>query len=215
MIRGSITLMSHRAIRSNHLLIRLFDLFRQNKVEDDGDKGRDSKPRLQNEFDGVEEPTEALVVAGVGEDVVEVVGHERGAVAEREPGRQDEAVASREGRAAAYDGDAGDGDGAEEERGHAAEDRARDGDEGRGELGEDAREDQEETETLSVPTAHTRPPFHSKTHQQQYPAVRFAQRVRAITPLFCAKVVMGVMVPSAARMPLIPSARTPPWMRVS
>ena len=51
--------------------------------------------------------------------------------------------------------------------------------------------------------------------QQQYPAERLAQRVRAMTPLFWAKVDMGVMVMSAARIPLIPSARMPPWMRES
>lgn len=52
-------------------------------------------------------------------------------------------------------------------------------------------------------------------YQQQYPALRFAHRVRAMTPLFCAKVDMGVMVMKAASMPLSPSARMPPWMRES
>ena len=54
-----------------------------------------------------------------------------------------------------------------------------------------------------------------RTYQQQYPALRFAHRVRAMTPLFCAKVDMGVMVMRAASMPLSPSARMPPWMRES
>lgn len=55
----------------------------------------------------------------------------------------------------------------------------------------------------------------NKTYQQQYPAVRLAQRVRAMTPLFWAKVDMGVMVIRAARMPFKPSANTPPWIRDS
>ena len=57
--------------------------------------------------------------------------------------------------------------------------------------------------------------FKERAYQQQYPALRFAHRVRAMTPLFCAKVDMGVMVMRAASMPLSPSARMPPWMRES
>jgi len=54
-----------------------------------------------------------------------------------------------------------------------------------------------------------------RAYQQQYPALRFAHRVRAMTPLFCAKVDMGVMVMRVASIPLSPSARMPPWMRES
>lgn len=51
-----------------------------------------------------------------------------------------------------------------------------------------------------------------KTYQQKYPALRLAHRVRAMTPLFCAKVVIGVTVIRAARTLLKPSARSPPWI---
>lgn len=53
-------------------------------------------------------------------------------------------------------------------------------------------------------------PMIIKNMAQQYPAFRLAQRVRAMTPLFWAKVDMGVMVQRAARRPLNPSARIPP-----
>jgi len=53
-------------------------------------------------------------------------------------------------------------------------------------------------------------PMTIKKKQQQYPALRFAHRVRAITPLFCAKVDMGVIVHKPASIPLMPSASTPP-----
>src|SRR5579871_4661737 len=53
-------------------------------------------------------------------------------------------------------------------------------------------------------------PMMSNQIQQQYPALRFAQRVSAITPLFCAKVDIGVIVQRPARIPLKPSASTPP-----
>ena len=45
------------------------------------------------------------------------------------------------------------------------------------------------------------------------PADRDAQRERAMTPLFCEKVVLGGVVKSAARKELTPSARSPPWTR--
>jgi hypothetical protein len=45
-----------------------------------------------------------------------------------------------------------------------------------------------------------------------YPALRFAHRVRAMTPLFWAKVDIGVMVQRPASMPLMPSAKIPPWI---
>jgi hypothetical protein len=46
--------------------------------------------------------------------------------------------------------------------------------------------------------------------QQQYPAVLLAHRVKAMTPLFWAKVVIGVIVASAAKMEFNPSASTAP-----
>lgn len=58
-------------------------------------------------------------------------------------------------------------------------------------------------------------PMTMSQKQHAYPALRFAQRVNAMTPLFCANVDMGVMVQRPAMMPLRPSARTPPWMRLS
>jgi hypothetical protein len=42
-------------------------------------------------------------------------------------------------------------------------------------------------------------PMMSKKKQQAYPAFLFAQRVRAMTPLFCANVLMGVIVNSPAK----------------
>jgi len=62
---------------------------------------------------------------------------------------------------------------------------------------------------------------------QTKPAFRFAHRVRAITPLFWAKILivslrmmvqtylMGVTVNRAEKNPAIPSARIPPWIRLS
>ena len=41
--------------------------------------------------------------------------------------------------------------------------------------------------------------------QQKRPAVRFAHRVIAITPLFCAKIESGVTVNSAETKPPMPS----------
>ncbi len=55
-------------------------------------------------------------------------------------------------------------------------------------------------------------PMTMRKKQQQYPAFRLAQRVRAMTPLFCANVETGVIVQRQANMPLSPSARTPPWI---
>lgn len=45
---------------------------------------------------------------------------------------------------------------------------------------------------------------------QARPARRDAHRVRAITPLFWEKVVLGMLVPRAARKLEIPSPRRPP-----
>lgn len=53
-------------------------------------------------------------------------------------------------------------------------------------------------------------PMRIKKKQAAYPAFLLAQRVRAITPLFCAKVDIGVIVHKQASMPFIPSTRTPP-----
>lgn len=55
-----------------------------------------------------------MIVAAVGEDVAEPVGHEGGAEAEGHGGREDKAVAAGEGDGG-DDADAGDGDGGEEE----------------------------------------------------------------------------------------------------
>ena len=45
--------------------------------------------------------------------------------------------------------------------------------------------------------------------------MRFAQRVSAITPLFCAKTDIGVIVHRPAIRQVTPLPRTPPWMRES
>jgi hypothetical protein len=58
-------------------------------------------------------------------------------------------------------------------------------------------------------------PMTIKKKQQQYPALRLAHRVKAITPLFCANVDIGVIVQRPASMPLKPSARMPPCIRES
>ena len=55
-------------------------------------------------------------------------------------------------------------------------------------------------------------PMMRRKKQAAYPALRLAHRVRAMTPLFCAKVLRGVMVRRPLSMPLKPSARTPPWI---
>ncbi len=53
-------------------------------------------------------------------------------------------------------------------------------------------------------------PITTRKKQAQYPALRFAHRVSAIMPLFCAKVLTGVFVARQERSPLRPSAKTPP-----
>lgn len=53
-------------------------------------------------------------------------------------------------------------------------------------------------------------PMMRRKKQAAYPALRFAHLVKAITPLFWAKVDMGVIVHRPASMPLRPSARMPP-----
>ena len=50
-----------------------------------------------------------------------------------------------------------------------------------------------------------------KAHEK--PTEREAQRVRAMSPLFCEKVVLGGEPKRAARSELRPSARRPPWTR--
>lgn len=50
-----------------------------------------------------------------------------------------------------------------------------------------------------------RTPKSMRNKQQKRPAVRFAQRVIAITPLFCAKMERGVTVNRAERNPPMPS----------
>ena len=50
---------------------------------------------------------------------------------------------------------------------------------------------------------------------QPKPAAREAQRVSAMMPLFCEKVVLGGEPQRHAMTELKPSAMTPPWMRDS
>ena len=56
-----------------------------------------------------------------------------------------------------------------------------------------------------TPEIFPRTPNRIRKRQQKRPAVRFAQRVIAITPLFCAKIDRGVTVNKAERKPPIPS----------
>ena len=58
-------------------------------------------------------------------------------------------------------------------------------------------------------------PMTMRKKQAAYPALRLAQRVKAMTPLFWAKVDIGVMVHKPASIPLNPSAKIPPWIRES
>lgn len=136
----------------HHLVLSLdniIDLEIQRQVENHSHGSRDGEARLHDEHDGVHEPAQALVVALVGKHRVKVAGHERGAVAQRQRSREDEAVAAVEGDAAGDDGDTRHGDGAEEEGRHAAEDGRGDGDEGGGELGKDAHDDEEEAAAVA------------------------------------------------------------------
>ena len=50
-----------------------------------------------------------------------------------------------------------------------------------------------------------RTPKRMRKQQQKRPAVRFAQRVMAMTPLFCAKIERGVTVNNAETKPPMPS----------
>lgn len=106
-------------------------------------RSRTCETGLEHQNDGVEEALLGLVAALVREDVREPVGYQDRAEPERERRGQDKTVASRKGHGG-DDADAGDGDGAEEEGGEAAEDGARDRDERGGELGEDAHDEEEE-----------------------------------------------------------------------
>ena len=121
----------------------MLNLLLQHQVQKHGHEPREREPRFADQGDGVVEARQRPVVARVGENVFEPVGHERGAEAEGQRRGEDEPVAPGEGHGG-DDADAGDADGGEEEGRHAAQDGRRDGDEGGGEFGEDAHDEQEE-----------------------------------------------------------------------
>lgn len=58
-------------------------------------------------------------------------------------------------------------------------------------------------------------PKRMRKKQHHRPAPRFAHRVIAMTPLFCANIDRGVTVKRAEKKPPIPSLRIPPWIRES
>lgn len=85
-----------------------------------------------------------------------------------------------------------------------------------------------------TPDSLPRTPYRMRKLAQKKPAFRLAHRVKAMTPLFWAKILsfvsshtltprgadcrthlMGVTVNRAEKKPAIPSASTPPWIRLS
>mmetsp|Transcript_54216 Transcript_54216/g.172089 ORF Transcript_54216/g.172089 Transcript_54216/m.172089 type:complete len:219 (-) Transcript_54216:1052-1708(-) len=66
-----------------------------------------------------------------------------------------------------------------------------------------------------TPANFPRTPKRISQMAHEMPAAREAQRVRAITPLFWEKVVLGGVVMKPAMKELIPSASRPPWTRES
>lgn len=128
-----------------------FRFLRQGEVENHAHCRRDGKTCLHYENNGIIEALERLVVTIVCKNVRKVCGHECGAVAKRQAGRQDEAVAASKDDAPRDNGDAGHGDGREEERGHAANDGRGNGDNGSGELGKDAHDDEKEAASVASP----------------------------------------------------------------
>ena len=84
-----------------------------------------------------------MVVTGVGKDVRKPVRHESGAVAEGQGRGEDETGAAVEWYTV-DDCHTGNGNGTEEEGGHATEDTGGDRDEGGGEFGEEPGCDEED-----------------------------------------------------------------------
>jgi hypothetical protein len=67
------------------------------------------------------------------------------------------------------------------------------------------------TQPPTLPTM----PNSSNQKAAAQPAQREATDVSAMTPLFCANVVNGKEVASAEKMPLMPSLKMPPRMRIT
>ena len=49
----------------------VFNLFRQDQVEEQTYERRDREAGLKHQFNGVEEPLQSVIVAGIGEDIGE------------------------------------------------------------------------------------------------------------------------------------------------
>ena len=65
---------------------------------------------------------------------------------------------------------------------------------------------------VMIPATLLKTPKKMSQHPQAYPARREAHLVRAMTPLFCEKVVLGMVVVNPERMELMASEKRPPWI---
>lgn len=124
------------------------------QVEEDASEAANGVAGLAHEHDGVEEPAEALVVALVGEDVVEPGWDQGGAQASDQGAREDKSVSSGHW-GGGNDADTGDGDRGEQEGGHSTEHGLRDGSECGSKLGEDAHDDEEEATEVACSSVGT------------------------------------------------------------
>lgn len=100
----------------------ILGLLRQCQVKNHADKSSNDKARLHDNLDSIHEAAEAGVGSMIGKDVVKVSGDQGGAVADSKTGSEDESVPPRERHTAGDNSHTRDGDGAEEEGSHAAED---------------------------------------------------------------------------------------------
>lgn len=123
----------------------VISLLRQDEVKNHAGNSADGEASRHDERDGIEESGKRLVVALIGEDLVEVLGDKGRTVSKSETGRENKSRSAVEGVAgSSNNGHAGDGNSAEEERGHSAEDWGGNRDEGSSKLGKDSHDDEEE-----------------------------------------------------------------------
>jgi hypothetical protein len=137
-------------VNLNNLNVIIVNLQREHKVQNHRNHSRDCKTSLHDQHNSVKEALQSPIWSGICEDVRKPRRDQSGAVADGEGSGEDEAVSSVEFDAAVDDGQTGDGDGAEEESRHAAEDGAGDGHQTGGEFGKDAGQNEEETGLLSA-----------------------------------------------------------------
>jgi hypothetical protein len=126
----------------------IFNLFRQDQIQDETQESSYGEPSLHNELNGVEEAHKSGIVAFVGEYVAEPSWDQCGTKTQRHRRSQNEAVPASE-RDCADNSDTGHGDRRKEEGCHPAQHAARNCNQRRRKLGENAHDDEEEAATVT------------------------------------------------------------------